>query len=146
MTIKDLPKLEPIQAHFLNSKPLDNEFATAVQGTEYYKETRFTKPEYYRSVVNKLAHELKFNANSPFIIKASAVEEYGEEVVNNASRYFSNLRGRNNIHPVALQVAAISWFIVQMIDVEKTKELNSWELKIWSPPAKAQSVPPDPKK
>lgn len=136
MTINDLPKLDPIQAHFLNSQPLDNAFATAVQETEYYKETRFTKVEFYRSVVNKLAYELKFNAESPFFIKQEAIDKYGQEAVNNASRHLSHLRRRNNVHPVALQIAAISWFIDQIIDIEKTKEENKWDLKVWTPPVK----------
>ena len=133
MTIKNLPKLDPIQAHWLNSQPLDNAFATEIQDTEYYKETRNTNLPYWRIKENKLAYELKFNANSVFLIKQEAIDLYGEEAVNNASRHLSHLLKRSNIHPVSLQYAAISWYINQIVDIEKTKELNKWELKVWEP-------------
>jgi hypothetical protein len=133
ITIKDLPILDPIQAHFLNSKPLDNDFATAIQETTFYEESRNTKPEYFRILENLLAYQLKFNTNSVFFIKQEAIDKYGQDVINNASRYFSNLRLRNNIQPASLQIAAIAWFIDEMIDIEKTKEQNKWELKVWTP-------------
>jgi len=127
MTIADLPTLDPIQAHFLNSRPLDNDFANFIQKTEFYKESRSIRVDYWKIPENKLAYQLKFNANSPTTFKQEAVEKYGQEVMNNASRHFSHLLRRTNVSPVSLQVAAIAWYVSEMIDIEKTKEQNKWD-------------------
>lgn len=130
MTIKDLPILNSIQAHWLNSRPLDNDLTAAVQSTPFYKETREIKIEWWRLHENKCAQLLKFNTGSQAVIKESAIEEFGQEIVNNAYRYMSNIAARSNIQPVALQYAAIAWFVDQMIDIEKTKALNNWSWEI----------------
>lgn len=127
MTIKDLPILSKIEAHWLNSKPLDNTLSTAVQETKFYKETRQIRPDWWTLHENKLAMLLKFNAGKPAVIKESAIEEHGQEVIDNAYRYMTSIINRNNIQPIALQYAVIAWFIEQMIDIDKTKELNKWE-------------------
>jgi hypothetical protein len=125
-TIKNLSILTPIEAHWLNSKPLDNEFLSAVQATEFYKETRQIRVDYWKSRENKLAYQLKFNSNSPVTFKEDAVEKYGMELINNAHRHLSHLMRRTNVSPAALHVAAIAWYVNEIIDIEKTNEQNRW--------------------
>lgn len=127
MTILDLPILSKIEAHWLSSKPLDSKFATAIQETDFYLETRRINPDWWTMHENKLAQLLKFNAGKPAVIKESAIEQYGQDVIDNAQRYMTIIINRSNIQPIALQYAAIAWFIDQMIDIDKTKELNNWE-------------------
>ena len=131
MTIKDLPILTSVQAHWLNSKPLDNDLAIFIQSTEYYKETRaIPSPVWWKMHENKLAQLLKFNSSAHAVIKESSVNEYGQDIVNNAHRYMSNIAKRNNIQPVSLQYATIAWFVSQIIDIDKTKELNKWDWEV----------------
>jgi hypothetical protein len=129
MTIKDLSQLTPIEAHWLNSKPLDNGFLTAVQATDFYKEARNIKPDWWRFQENKLALQLKFNANSPVTFKQEAIEKYTQETVDNAYRHMTYLLKRGNV-PLPLHYAAISWFINEIIDIEETKKQNNWEWEI----------------
>lgn len=130
MTVKDLPKLTPIEAHWLNSKPLDNDFMTEVQASTYYNETRHIRPDWWKMHENKLAYQLKFNNNSPVVFKKDAIEKYGQEVIDNAYRHLSHLTRRTNLSPVSLQYAAIAWYINEIIDIDKTKELNNWEWEV----------------
>jgi len=125
MTIKELPKLDPIQAHWLNSQPLPTDFLNDVQSSEFYKETRHIRFDWWKIPENKLAYQLKFNSNSPIAYKDEVDEEYGKEVVDNAKRHLAHLLKRTNIS-APLQCAAISWYIAQMIDMDKTKEQNGW--------------------
>lgn len=126
MTIKDLPILDKIQAHWLNSRPLDNDFSTFIQRTDFYKESRAIRIDYWKIPENKLAYQLKFNANSPTTFKQEAIDEYGQDVINNAFIHLSHLLRRTNISPSSLQIAAIAWYVSEMIDIEKTKEQNKW--------------------
>jgi hypothetical protein len=127
MTIKDLATLDTIQAHFLNTQPLPNEFSLHVQGTKFFIEARYKRIMDYRLEENKLAHLLKFNTGSAFWLKQSAIDEYGQEVVGNAQRHLNHLLKRSNISPIGLQYAAIAWYIEQIVDIEKTKEHNKWD-------------------
>ena len=129
-SIKDLLPLTPITAHWMSSKPLDNEFATMVQGTAFYTETRYVKPEWWTKHENKLAYLIKFHNKCAVVFKESAIEKHGKEVVDNAYRYMTNIANRSNIQPVSLQYAAIAWFIDQMVDIDKTKELHQWKWEV----------------
>jgi hypothetical protein len=127
MTIKDLPTLDAIQAHFINSSPLDSKFCDFVQSTDFYKETRLGRPAFYwKMPENRIANSLKFNKTSPFFIRDDAREKYGNDAINNASRHFTHLLKRNDI-PFSLHCAIISWYVQEMIDIEKTIEYNKWE-------------------
>ena len=130
MTILDLPKLTPIEFHLLGTKPLENSFSTMIQATDFYKETRHFKFEWWTKHENKLAYFLKFNSNSVIIIKDSAIEKYGQVTIDNANKYLNSIVRRSNIQPVALQYAAIAWFIEQMVDIAKTKEANKFQWEV----------------
>lgn len=133
MTIKDLPALDPITAHWLNSQPLNNEFSTFIQGTEFFKETRYARNQGEWKLIENLIAEKLLHNQFPYVIKESAKEEFTADKVNNANKSLGYLLRRNNIQPVSLQIAAIAWYVSQIIDVEKTKELKQWEstVKEW---------------
>jgi hypothetical protein len=126
ITILDLPKLTPIEAHWLNTKPLDNYFLLHVQSKDFYREAKTVRPDNWKHEENKLAMQLKFKLNSPVSLKQSAIEKFGKPAVDNAYQHFTHLCKRNNISPLALHYAAMAWYIEQIIDIEKTKELNGW--------------------
>lgn len=133
MTIKDLPKLDPITAHWLNSQPLDSTFSTFVQSTEFFKETRYARNEReWKLEENKIAEKILHN-QKPYVLKDSAKQEFGEDAVNNANKSLGYLLRRNNISPVSMQIAAIAWYVSQIIDIEKTKQMREWEaiVKEW---------------
>lgn len=124
MTIKDLPILDPITAHWLNSQPLDEKFSTFIQSTDFFKETRFARSERdWKMVENFLAVKLLHN-QWQWVIKESAKEEFGEREVNNANKLLGYLLRRNNISPIALQIAGIAWYISQIVDIPATKAIN----------------------
>lgn len=123
MTIKDLPILDPITAHWLNSQPLDENFSTFIQSTEFFKETRFSRSEGWKMQENLLASKLLHN-QWQWVIKESAKEEFGEKEVNNANKMLGYLLRRSNISPVTLQIASVAWYVSQIIDIPATKAKN----------------------
>lgn len=127
MTIKDLPTLDPITAHWLNSQPLDEKFAAFIQSTEFFKETRFARTQSEWKLQENIMAEKILHNQFPYILKDSAKEEFGNDAVNNANKMLGYLLRRNNISPGALQIAAIAWYISQIVDIEKTKELKQWQ-------------------
>lgn len=127
MTILDLPKLTPIEAHWINSKPIDSDFLLFIQGKDYYREAKTIRPDYWKYEENRLAMQLKFKQNAPVSLKDSSIKKYGKPAVDNAYQHFTHLCKRTNISPLSLHFAIMAWYIEEIIDIEKTKELNDWQ-------------------
>lgn len=127
MTIKDLPVLDSIQAHFLNQRPLDNDFILAIQDEPYCFEARKVRVDLWKYKENKLALLMKQNKAAFMKVSAEAEEKYEPAVIQNAIRHLNSLLNRNNVSTSGMHVAAISWYIFQILDVEETLKLNNWE-------------------
>lgn len=127
MTIKDLPVLDSIQAHFINQRPLDNDFILAIQDEPYCFEARKVRVDLWKYKENKLALLMKQNKAAFMKVSAEAEEKYEPAVIQNAIRHLNSLLNRNNVSTSGMHVAAISWYIFQILDVEETLKLNNWE-------------------
>jgi hypothetical protein len=128
MTIKDLPILDSIQAHFLNQKPLDNDFILEIQDKDYCFEARKIRVDMWKFKENRLALLMKQNKAAFMKISKEAEENFEPHVIQNAQRHLNSLLNRNNVSTSGMHVAAISWFIFQLLDVEETLKLNKWEI------------------
>jgi hypothetical protein len=126
MTIKDLPILDPIQAHFLNSQPLPNDFLTFIQNTEFYNEAKNRRFTEFKHKENSLAYLLLTNGNASTILKEDAIEKYGRDAVNNAQRHLNHLIKRRGVSPIGLHYAAIAWYVQQIVNIDKTIDFNKW--------------------
>lgn len=126
MTIKDLPILDSIKAHFLAQNPLDNDLIMEAQSKDYCIEIKSSKPEYWKIKENKLALLMKQSQAAFLKYKKSAVNKYGEDYIQNAGRYLQCILAKRSVPNAYIHIAVISWFIFEIIDVDQTLKANNW--------------------
>jgi len=126
MTIKDLPILDSIKAHFIAQNPLDNDLIMEVQSKDYCNEIKSLKPEFWKIKENKLALLMRQSQAAFLHYRKDVTNKYGEDYVQNAGRYLQCIMAKRSVPNAYIHIAVIAWFVFEIIDVERTAKLNNW--------------------